>query len=117
MTVTRMVLLQKASRNLLKDASFFNRWVPLTSIKKGLEIRYKFNTAYPLTKITLSRAMSKIEPMIENLDHKHSSGLYRSKLNNEFFYYQQNSDLDPPSLFDKKSSYKKETSCDKDILL
>ena len=71
MTVTRMVLLQKASRNLLKDASFLNRWVPLTTIKKGLEIRYKFNTAYPITKFTLSRAIGKIEPMIENLEHKH----------------------------------------------
>ena len=90
-----MLLLQKASRNLLKDASFFNRWVPLPTIKKGLEIRYKFNTAYPITKFTLSRAIGKIEPMIENLEHKHPSGLYRSKLNNEFFYYQQNCDLDP----------------------
>ena len=63
---------------------------------KRLEIRYQFNTTYPITKLTLSRAIGKIEPMIKNLEHKHPSGLYRSKLNNEFFYYQQNCDLDPP---------------------
>ena len=78
MTVSRMLLLQKASRNLLEDASFTNRWVPLNSIKRGLDLRYKFNTTYPITKITLGRAISKIEPMIENLVHSHPSGLYRA---------------------------------------
>ena len=79
MTVSRMILLQKATRNILKDPSFVNRWVPLISIKKGLELRYKFNTTYPITKLTLSRAIGKIEPMIENLVHSHPSGLYRAK--------------------------------------
>ena len=104
MTVSRMLLLQKASRNLLKDLSFTNRWVPLNSIKKGLDLRYKFNTTYPITKLTLSRAIGKIEPMIENLEYKHPSGLYRAKFNNEALFYQQNCDLDPPSFFVNKSS-------------
>ena len=69
MTISRMVLLQKATRNLLKDASFINRWVPLNTIKKGLEIRYKFNKTYPITKLTLSRSINQIEQMIENLEY------------------------------------------------
>ena len=97
MTVSRLILLQKASRNLLKDASFINRWVPLNSIKKGLEVRYKFNTTYPITKTNLGRAISKIEPMIENLEHPHPSGLYRAKIRNETLYFQQKAELEPPS--------------------
>ena len=97
MTVSRMILLQKATRNLLKDTSFINRWVPVTTLKKGLEVRYKFNKTYPLTKLTLSRSINQIEPMIENLEYKHPSGLYRAKINNEALFYQQNCDLDPPS--------------------
>ena len=107
MTVSRMILLQKASRNLLKDASFINRWVPLNSIKKGLEVRYKFNTTYPITKTNLGRAISKIEPMIENLEHPHPSGLYRAKIGQEMLYYQQNADLIPPSFFVDHGSPKK----------
>ena len=75
--------------------------------KRGLDIRYKFNTTYPITKLNLSCAIGKMEPMIENLEHKHPSGLYRAKIYNETFFYQQNCDLDPPSLFNKKSSPKK----------
>ena len=105
-----MILLQKATRNLLKDTSFINRWVPVTTLKKGLEVRYKFNKTYPLTKLTLSRSINQIEPMIENLEYKHPSGLYRAKFNNESLFFQQNCDLDPPSFFVNKSSTKIETS-------
>ena len=107
MTIYRMVLLQKATRNLLKDASFINRWVPVNTIKKGLDIRYKFNKTYPITKLTLSRSINQIEPMIENLEYKHPSGLYRARINNSTLFFQQNCDLDPPSFFDNKSSTKK----------
>lgn len=73
-------MLQKVSRNILNDASYLNRWVPLTSNKNGLELRHKFNSPYPITNMSLSKAISKIELMIENLDHKHQSGLYRTRL-------------------------------------
>ena len=108
MTVSNMILLQKATRNILKDSSYNKRWVPVDTIKKGLDIRYKFNKTYPITKLTLSRSINQIEPMIENLEHKHPSGLYRARINNETLFYQQNCDLDPPSFFDNKSSTKKE---------
>ena len=118
MTISRMILLQKATRNLLKDASFANRWVPLKSIKKGLEIRYKFNTTYPISKLILACAISKIEPMIENLVLSHPSGLYRAKIRNETLYYQQKAELEPPSFFvDHRTSKNKETESNLDILL
>ena len=72
MTVSNMILLQKATRNILKDSSYNKRWVPVDTIKKGLDIRYQFNKTYPITKLTLSRAINQIEPMIENLEYKHN---------------------------------------------
>ena len=117
MTVSNMILLQKATRNILKDSSYNKRWVPVDTIKKGLDIRYQFNKTYPITKLTLSRAINQIEPMIENLEYKHPSGLYRARFKNQTFFYQQKCDLDPPSFFIKKSSSKKESNANLNDIL
>ena len=53
--------------------------------KKGLDLRYKFNTTYHLTKIALNCAISKLEPMIKNLDHSHPTDLYRANIGNDIF--------------------------------
>ena len=55
--------------------------------------------------------------MFENLEHKHLSGLYRSKLGNEFLFYQQKPELDPPSFFSSKSTNKKGSKTNSDIEL
>ena len=104
MTLSRILLLQKVSRNLLHNASFYNKWVPLSSLKKGLDLRYKFNTTYPINEISLSKAIDKIEPMIESLVDKQSSGLHREKYKGDTLYYQQKNDLDSPSFFTKATS-------------
>ena len=118
MTISRLLLLQKSANFLLKDASFTNRWVNLNSLKKGLDLRYKFNSTYPLTKIGLSRAISKMEPMIVNLEHSHQSGLYRANIGKEIFYYQQDAHSNPP-LFSKDdtSSSKNRSSFHLEILI
>ena len=110
MTISRLLLLQKSANFLLKDASFSNRWVTLNSLHKGLELRYNFNSTYPLTKIGLSRALGKMEPMIENIKDAHESGLYRATIGNKLFYYQQDPKMKPPSVPKDDASYSKKGS-------
>ena len=89
MSTTQVILLQKAATNLFKDTSFSNRWIPLRSIETFLNVQYKFNETYPLSILQLSKALMRFEPMIKNLEHKHTSGLYRASYKNKNVYYNQ----------------------------
>ena len=62
----------------------------------GLNSRYKFNTIHQISKMTLSKAILKIEPMFDNLETKYLSGLYSVRVGNEIFVYSQIPELDPP---------------------
>ena len=68
MTLSKLSLLQKAARNICTDPCFRNQWVPLYLIEIGMKSRYKFNESYPLSKTTPSKALGKIDPMIDSLD-------------------------------------------------
>lgn len=58
-------------------------------LEKGLGLIYMISTTYALSKIPLSKAFSKIEPMTENLEHKHPSSLYYARLGSEMVFFQK----------------------------
>lgn len=80
-------------------------------------MQYKFNTSYPITKFTVSKSIGKIELMIKNLEYKYPSGLYRAKPGTETVFYQQKPDLESPSFFTSRSSPKKGSKSNLDVLL
>ena len=96
MATSKVILLQKAVRNITLDGSFRNRWVSASSLEKALTLRYKFDSTITISKATLSRAVGKINPCIDTQNLKHASGMYRGVLGNEKFYFVQDSDLVPP---------------------
>ena len=96
MATSKVILLQKAVRNITLDGSFRNRWVSASSLEKALTLRYQFDSTITISKATLSRAVGKINPCIDTQNLKHASGMYRGVLGNEKFYFVQDSDLVPP---------------------
>ena len=95
MSISKIILLQKAARNVCADSCFCNRWVPLKSIERGIKLRYPYESLH-ISKATLSKSLGKIEPMIGSLDSKHPSGFYQAKMGNEFLFYIQDPKSDPP---------------------
>ena len=96
MATSKVILLQKAVRNITLDGSFRNRWVSASSLEKALTLRYQFDSTITISKATLSRAVGKINPCIDTQNLKHASGMYRGVFGREKFYYVQDSDLVPP---------------------
>ena len=76
MSTTRVILLHKAARDLFKDVIFSYHWVPLRSIERRLNVQYNFNETYPLSILQLSKALSRLDPMIEKLEYKYTLRLY-----------------------------------------
>ena len=65
------------------------------SLGKILSIRYKLENL-TISKATISRALDKINPNINDLTLKHQSGIYRGANREETYYFFQYSVLDPP---------------------
>ena len=59
--------------------------------------RYDFDTSVKVSKMTISRAMGKIDPGIDTHNCKHPSGIYRMQSYNEKYYFMQEPSLDPPT--------------------
>ena len=85
MATSKVILLQKAVRNITLDGSFRNRWVSASSLEKALTLRYKFDSTITISKATLSRAVGKINPCIDSQHLKHTSVMYRGVLGNGSF--------------------------------
>ena len=96
MAISKVILLQKAVRNITLNGSFRNRWVSANSPEKALTLQYQFDATITIIKATLSRAVSKINPSIYTQNLKHSSGMYRGLFGRKKFYYIQNLGLVPP---------------------
>ena len=62
---------------------FFNRWVLISLIYKSLNTLYEFNLSHSIAKLSLLKAIGKIEPMIEDVDHKTQLCVHRSRLHKE----------------------------------
>ena len=96
MMLDKTNVLQRAVREVTRDISFTNRWASVTSIEKGINSRYQLDTTTKFTKISISRSITKIEPCLDTLTIKNSSGIYRGKYKNEFFYFFQKGNTEPP---------------------
>ena len=81
MSLTKLIVLQKAARNVCADSCFRNRWVPIKSIERGIKLRYPYESLH-ISKATLSKSLGKIEPTIDSLDSKHPSGLAHAARSN-----------------------------------
>ena len=95
MATSMVILLQKAVRNIALDGSFQNRWFSASSLKT-LTTRYQFDSTITISKSTLSRAIGKINPIIDSQNVNHESGIYRGVMNKKRFYYMQEANLVPP---------------------
>ena len=89
-------LLQRAIRLISRDVCFVNRWTSSTSIQKAMITRYDFDTCIKVSKMTISRAMGKIDPGIDTQNCIHPSGIYRLQSCNEKYYFMQEPSLAPP---------------------
>ena len=52
----------------------------------------------------VSKAMSKLEPDIENRSSVHASGIYKGKHSKQLYFFFQNGILDPPTFPDTKQA-------------
>ena len=68
----------------------------MSALNKGLSAGYKFDYDIIISKKYISRSVSKIEPSLDSLSVANSSGIYRGKRGNEFFYFFQVSVSNPP---------------------
>ena len=99
MPISKLILLQKAATILCQDSVFCNRWMPITSIQKALSTRYAFNNNCRLLKAQLSKAIGKLDPMIDSLIEPHESGFFRQRFGSEMLLFVQDPDNNPPSFF------------------
>ena len=83
MMLDKTTVLQRAIREVTRDIIFTNRWASVTSIEKGINSRYQFDSTTKFTKISISRSITKIEPCLDTLTIQNSSGIYRGKYKNE----------------------------------
>ena len=102
MAAPRVILMDKpqvirlAIRHIAADITFTNRWVSVTALDKGLSARYKFDSDIIISKKSISRSISKIEPSLDSLTVANSSGIYRGKHGNENYYFFQVPVSTPP---------------------
>ena len=96
MASCKVIILRKAISNISEDIAFKNRWVRCSSLLTALQARYVLKEV-SLTKASISRVVSKLEPDISNLDFVHSSGIYSGLNTNERYYWFQGNHLDPPT--------------------
>ena len=102
MAAPRVILMDKpqvirlAIRHIAADITFTNQWVSVTALDKGLSTRYKFDSDIIISKKSISRSISKIEPSLDSLTVANSSGIYRGKHGNENYYFFQVPVSTPP---------------------
>ena len=95
MSEQRQTTLQNAVKNIFSTIYFSNRWTGVESIEIALKNRYKLSQLV-LTRATISRHIGKMDPVIDNLNYKHTSGIYRCKKRGEIHNYFQSTPGDPP---------------------
>ena len=96
MMMDKSSVLQRAISEVTRDISFTNRWTSVSFIEKGLKCRYQFDTIIKVSKMSISRILSKIEPCLDTLSVQNSSGIYRGKYKSELYYFFQKPTLEPP---------------------
>ena len=96
MMMDKSTVVQRAIREVTRDISFTNRWTSVISIEKGINSRYQFDNTTKITKMSISRSLSKIEPCLDSLTIQNSSGIYRGKYKGELFYFFQKGTSEPP---------------------
>ena len=83
MSAAGIILLQKVVTNIAQDRSYCNRWTSILSLERVFLAWYRFNNAMTITKVTISRAISKIDPKIDDMNTKHQAGIYCGVNRNE----------------------------------
>ena len=95
MNTSRLVILQNAVLSITKDILFHDRWTSAHSLERAVNSRYKLE-GVSTTTMAISKAIGKIEVGVQDLQSKHSSGIYGGKHNITRYFYFQKPQLDPP---------------------
>ena len=76
----------------------------VTSIHETIQTRYNLEDCHS-SKQYISTAISKLEPMIENISIKHPSGIYRGKYYNIKYFFFQDRKQDPPTFISTRNNH------------
>ena len=96
MSASKYTLVIDAINAVTSDISFRDRWFSIHSMAKAVKCRYHFESTLTVTNSILSRALGKIDPMIDMQGVHHQSGLYRGKVGTETFIFVQDGPKPPP---------------------
>ena len=97
MTSSKYTLVIDAVNTVTSDVAFRDRWCSIHSIVKAVKCRYQFEHTLTITTSILTRALGKIDPMIDVLGMHHQSGFYRGKVGTEVFIFVQDGDKPLPA--------------------
>ena len=68
MSTSKIILVQKAVKNISKNLLFRNRWVSINSLLTAVKRSYDFDDEYNINKASLSKFIGKMVTSIDNLD-------------------------------------------------
>ena len=97
MSTSKILTIQKAAKNVSQTIYFSKRWCRVQSLAKAISTRYELENIVINAK-TISSAIGKMEPSINETCQVHSSGIYRGYKSGKAFYYFQSTSLPPPYL-------------------
>ena len=96
MSTSIILLIKDAVVNTSKHNLFRNRWVCLTSLEISIRRCYNFNNDFPLNRIALSKAISKLDSSVDNIKINNQSGIYRGYNSHEQYIFVQSLNDEPP---------------------
>ena len=86
MSNNKYLTIQKATKNAAKNAHFARRWCRSYSLAKAISTKYKLDKIV-IDARSISIAISKMEPSINETREVHKSGIYRAYKSNKAYYF------------------------------
>ena len=119
MSTARVILLQRAVKNIASDRCFVSRWTSVATLETALKARYHLDDSINVTKTNIHRALNKPDHCIDVAHVKHASGVYRTNhLNDKFYIFQDPLDNPPtyPTTVDNYAVWERIEKIDKEQL-
>ena len=95
MATSKIIMLQKVVNLITADHAFCDRWAIATFLEKAVNTRYKFENITVTTAI-ITKALSRLEPNIQDLSYTHNSGVYSGMLNHNLYFFFQDGNIQYP---------------------
>ena len=96
MSTARVILLQRAVKNIASDRCFVSRWTSVATLETALKARYHLDDSINVTKTNIHRALNKLDHSIDVEHFKHTSGIYRTTMFMDKYYFFQDPLDSPP---------------------